>query len=114
MDVTIHDFTGVYGRVARTGILSEHLNLALDAGFDLKTGIDGDYVKDFEGDTALVVCSELIAIHDEDGTHSGRCGQPVVPDSAFCDGHWMDLEPSCDHGMSLALCAGPGHYPMDR
>lgn len=23
------------------------------------------------------------------------------------------LNPLCEHGMSLALCAGPGHYPMD-
>lgn len=23
------------------------------------------------------------------------------------------LNPTCEHGLSLALCAGPGHYPMD-
>lgn len=23
------------------------------------------------------------------------------------------LYPRCEHGMDLALCAGPGHYPMD-
>ena len=23
------------------------------------------------------------------------------------------LYPSCEHGLSLSLCAGPGHYPMD-
>ncbi len=24
------------------------------------------------------------------------------------------LWPSCEHGLSLALCAGPGHYPADN
>jgi hypothetical protein len=111
---TIHDLTGVYGRIPRTGILSEHLNLALDAGFDINTGVDGDYVTDFEGDTALVLCSEIIEIRHEDGISDGRCGLPVIPDQWACEGHWFDMEPTCDHGMSLALCAGPGHYPMDR
>lgn len=23
------------------------------------------------------------------------------------------LFPECEHGLSLAMCAGPGHYPMD-
>lgn len=23
------------------------------------------------------------------------------------------LNPECEHGLSLALCAGPGHYPVD-
>lgn len=23
------------------------------------------------------------------------------------------LYPECEHGLSLSLCAGPGHYPMD-
>lgn len=23
------------------------------------------------------------------------------------------LWPTCEHGLSLALCAGPGHYPME-
>lgn len=23
------------------------------------------------------------------------------------------LDPLCEHSMSLSLCAGPGHYPMD-
>ena len=22
-------------------------------------------------------------------------------------------QPSCEHGLSQSLCAGPGHYPMD-
>lgn len=24
------------------------------------------------------------------------------------------LYPSCEHGLSASLCAGPGHYPMDN
>lgn len=23
------------------------------------------------------------------------------------------LSPTCEHGLSLTLCAGPGHYPAD-
>ncbi|AVD99370.1 hypothetical protein SEA_BILLNYE_198 [Streptomyces phage BillNye] len=33
------------------------------------------------------------------------------------DGHPLlqeALYPSCEHGLSLSLCAGPGHYPMDN
>ncbi len=24
------------------------------------------------------------------------------------------FNPSCEHGLSLSLCAGPNHYPMDN
>jgi hypothetical protein len=109
----IHQFTGVYGQTPRVGILSDHLHHALDAGFGFKTGVDGDYVKDFDGDTALVLCSEIIEIHTEDGISDGRCGLPVIPGQWACEGHWFDLDVACRHGMSAALCAGPGHYPMD-
>lgn len=27
---------------------------------------------------------------------------------------WAILDPPCEHGLSQRLCAGPGHYPMDR
>lgn len=26
---------------------------------------------------------------------------------------WDHLNPRCEHGLSLSLCAGPGHYPQD-
>lgn len=26
---------------------------------------------------------------------------------------WAALNPVCEHGLSLRLCAGPGHYPHD-
>lgn len=25
----------------------------------------------------------------------------------------QEPEPTCEHGLSASLCAGPGHYPMD-
>jgi hypothetical protein len=40
----------------------------------------------------------------------------------MCDDEQLDnypltynaLYPSCEHGLSLSLCAGPNHYPMDN
>jgi hypothetical protein len=108
---SIHDLTGVYGRGPfTTGIISEHVDLALRAGFTLHTGVDGDYLKDAEGDTALVLCSELIEVVTEDGRESGRCGIPVIPDQWACEGHWFDMDALCEHGMAAALCQGPQHY----
>lgn len=108
---TIDDITGLYGRYPATrGILSDHVALALEAGFTLHTGVDGDYVKDPNGDTALVLCSEIIEIRTEDGTSDGRCGLQVLPDQWACEGHWFDTQATCDHGMSAALCNGPQHY----
>lgn len=39
-------------------------------------------------------------------------GGGVVTDAQY--GRLLDaLDPLCEHSMSLSLCAGPGHYPMD-
>lgn len=35
---------------------------------------------------------------------------PISEDALFL--HEF-LYPSCEHGLSLAMCAGPGHYPPD-
>lgn len=40
----------------------------------------------------------------------------MVDDDQY-DGHPLmqeALHPSCEHGLSLSLCAGPNHYPMDN
>lgn len=39
----------------------------------------------------------------------------MTPDSPFCEAHKPDvgLEATCEHGLALWLCAGPGHYPID-
>jgi hypothetical protein len=108
---TVHDLTGVYGRGPfRTGILSDHLHIALAAGMELRTGQDGDYVKDADGDTALILCSELVEVWTEDGRSTGRCGTPVLPDQWACEAHWFDRDTLCDHGLTAALCSGPQHY----
>jgi hypothetical protein len=75
---TVYDYSGVYGRSPRQGIISEHVYAALRAGFELRTGVDGDYVADSNGDTAPVLCSELVEVWDEDGPRSGRCGVPLT------------------------------------
>ena len=35
-----------------------------------------------------------------------------IPDG--CTALLDTLYPTCEHGLSDALCAGPGHYPADR
>lgn len=110
----VDDLTGLYGRYPATrGILSEHLPIADAAGMTVHFGVDGFYVKDAAGDTALVLCSELIEIPTEDGPVSGRCGLPAVEEGIFCAGHWFDTETQCDHGLTAANCFGPGHYAPD-
>lgn len=51
------------------------------------------------------------------------CNVPVEPDTACTNSMARDLDSevretfgdaTCEHGMSAHLCAGPGHYPMDR
>lgn len=108
---SVYDLAGNYGRgPLRWGVISEHLPLALEAGFDLCAGVDGDYLKDRDGDTALVLCSELVPVVDEDGLRAGRCGTPVIPGEGACSAHWVDMAAQCEHGMAAALCNGPGHY----
>lgn len=37
-----------------------------------------------------------------------------VPEADAAGATLMDfLSPTCEHGLSLSLCAGPGHYPAD-
>lgn len=108
---SIHDLTGNYGRGPyRVGIISEHVHIALEAGFELATGTDGDFLRDADGDTALILCSELVPWVTEDGLSAARCGAPVLPGQGSCEGHWFDMEARCEHGMAAALCQGAGHY----
>jgi hypothetical protein len=108
---SVHDLTGVYGRGPfRQGILSDHVSIAVEAGMELRTGTDGDYVKDADGETALILCGEIVEVITEDGRSDGRCGLPVLPNQWACEAHWFDWDATCEHGMTAALCTGPQHY----
>jgi uncharacterized protein involved in copper resistance len=104
-----------------TGILVDHLEQAQAAGATLRTTATRAWLVAGKAPAVLVACGEIVQAWDEDGPHTGRCGAPVA---VWADGQMgtgcaaHDLGPehleTCEHGMSKALCAGPGHYPMDR
>jgi len=112
--------TRTYGTATAPGILLDHLDLALEAGAVLHITSRWGWLTTGKGQARRVVCGDLVEWADEDGLRDGRCGQPViVHDGALgtgCPAHDLgaDWDKSCEHGMSLALCAGPGHYPADR
>ena len=45
-----------------------------------------------------------ISVDDPGGPHNPLDGWPLTE---------AVLHPECEHGLSLALCAGPEHYPAD-
>ena len=82
--------TGCYGQDWTQGVLAEHL----PAGVDCKVTASGRLValRPVEGRKMLeavpVLCGEVVPIHTEDGTISGRCGLPVHGIDGFaCPGH---------------------------
>lgn len=90
---TIDDLTGMYGDRPQAGILIDHLHLA-EGNPDLRIHATGTrlWVIPAGGGKAVpVVCGHLISIFDEDGRHSGRCGQPVVAGDGNCENHKIDL-----------------------
>lgn len=116
----IYALMGNYGQEWAEGILTENLDRALKAGFATMINADGTlHVYDDEsGEAVLLVCSELVEVWTEDGRIIGRCGQPAIANATgdwiWCEGHDLpEWGEDCEHGLSLALCAGPGHYPMD-
>lgn len=84
------------------------------------------YNATFTGPRADEVAAAFIA--ERSATHAFAL--PLCADCAAGDGHYDDepcvrdldafplvmdaLYPTCEHGMDGRLCAGPGHYPMDR
>lgn len=109
--ITLDSLIGGYGPRWEQGILTEHLYLAESLGLTLVTETDGTAT--IEG--TPVVCSEVIGIYTEDGTITGRCGEPAIlnacGDWIWCEGHdRADWGKECEHGMSLALCSGPMHW----
>jgi hypothetical protein len=74
---------------------------------------------DLNGEEVRVLCSEIVWVYSEDGRSDGRCGRPAVGVSwggeeefSWCGAHAPAEDPyaECQHGMSLALCAGPNHW----
>ena len=112
---------GNYGPNWTEGVLTEHIGRLAEAGLGTIVDADGSvHVYDSDTDEAvLLVCSELVEIQTEDGRIIGRCGKAAIRNESvgewiWCSTHDMpDWGKTCQHGMSAALCAGPGHYPMD-
>jgi len=75
-----HDYTGSYGPTWTTGILTERLYEAEQAGLLVHRTASGRlYVTGPRGGAAVpVLCSELVDIYTEDGPMTGRCGAPAV------------------------------------
>ena len=111
--------TGNYGPRWTEGILTDHLDAAVEAGLQLRAQSDGTAIlTNSDGDSWQLVCSDVVLIATEDGPITGRCGEPAIRNAngefIWCRGHDMpEWGQDCPHGMSAALCAGPGHYPMD-
>jgi hypothetical protein len=112
---TVQDWVGNYGPSGRRGIISEHVGAAERAGGRAHVTASGRmWITDGKGAAILVVCSELVEIATEDGPIVGRCGLAINADWGTCTTHYVDMQGTCEHGLSAGLCAGPGHYPMDR
>lgn len=114
LTITLDSLIGRYGQDWTEGILTDHLFRAAYAGFAEVIADNGTAT--IEG--FPVLCGEIVLIHTEDGPIDGRCGQPAVitsdGDLLWCEAHTLfGYRDDCEHGMSAALCAGPGHYPMD-
>jgi hypothetical protein len=118
---TIDSLTNVYGTSTAPGILIDHLQDAEALGMVLHVTERWGWLTSGKGQARRVVCGDIVELRTEDGVIDARCGHPVVTWApgvlgTGCPAH--DLGPAhadtCPHGMSAALCAGPGHYPMDR
>lgn len=119
MSQAIDALTGAYGQDWTEGILTENFDRAMKAGLELFVLDDGTAILHDDLDCALLVCSELVEVWTEDGRIIGRCGKPAIANEStnewiWCEGHDLpEWGEDCEHGLSKALCAGPGHYPMD-
>jgi hypothetical protein len=116
----LDDMTRTWGQATAPGILIDHAAEAVQMGATLHTTERWGWLTSGKGQARRVVCGDLVEWGDEDGLREGRCGYPVVVHEGRlgtgCGAH--DLGPdwgkTCPHGLSLALCSGPGHYPADH
>jgi hypothetical protein len=71
----------------------------------------------FHGDTETASRNAIAFLERKDAQHRRHDGLgQIVWDLATgepSDDLAAFLWPSCEHGMSAQLCAGPGHYPSD-
>ena len=78
---------------------------------------DGPGYRDFPGDNDgdPAFCDEYV-VHEPhvyralNGTNYRCCGLDAEAMAAL---EAEAARPPCEHGLSAALCAGPGHYPPD-
>jgi hypothetical protein len=115
---SLDDVARSYGGNERhmpVGILIDHVGALSHLGATRVVGESVWFVPHAGGRAYPVLCGDIIEYRHEDGISDGRCGHRVVAGGTGCQGH--DLGPDhlkeCEHGLSLALCAGPSHYPMD-
>lgn len=105
---TLDTFTGAYGQTWDTGITTDHVHAATEAGCLLHTTPKGwaRMTGPRGGASVPVLCGEVVGIDTEDGIVSGRCGQPVKANAAYgtdlgCPGH---------HEMILGYHGRNDHY----
>jgi hypothetical protein len=82
--------TGRYGQDWAYGVLVDHLGQVQAAGLAVRQTTSGRlWVYDPRTSEAArpVLCAEIVPVATEDGTISGRCGNPVVGDEGACPGH---------------------------
>ncbi len=81
-------FIGSYGQTWRPALISEHLDLFIQAGGTHRpansTGAGWAVV---DGVAYPVVCSEIVRVDTEDGPVSGRCGHNALAATGTCDYH---------------------------
>lgn len=80
-------FLAGYGPRWTTGLLSEHLDLFVQAGGEFRPGASRLGWAVVDRKAYPVVCSEIVRIDTEDGPMSGRCGAPAEADHGRCDSH---------------------------
>lgn len=111
----LHEAARSYRQGMPEGIAVDHVYCLDHLGYVKRIG-DTEWVVPHAGGRAFkVVCGDLVEERHEDGVSITRCGAPIVPGGTGCPGHDLgpDHNKECEHGLSLALCAGPMHYPPD-
>jgi hypothetical protein len=99
---TLDSYVGAYGPDWITGVVTDHVGSALEAGALLHKAASGKtYLTGPKGGVAIpVLCGELVPVATEDGVIDGRCGLPVLNDDLACPGHHeviMSYRSNYDH-----------------
>lgn len=86
------DYVGMYGQDYTRGVLSDHLYHFAGQGNGEQVDETGHLTVTVDGVEEPVLCSEIIAIHTEDGPMSGRCGYRVLPGDFACESHQLEID----------------------